>query len=67
MPTNNSIFETGIQQLIDGLIFVEKKLCVYVRCMLEISRCLYINGINVLYGQFTDDIINCGHMINSTA
>ena len=38
MLSNNTFFETRIQQLLDGLIFVEKGLGVHVQCMLKMSR-----------------------------
>ena len=41
MLSNNIFWETRIQHLLDGLIFVEKGLDVHVQYMLEMSRCLY--------------------------
>ena len=38
MLSNNTFLETRIQRLIDGLIFVEKGLGVYVQRMLKMSR-----------------------------
>ena len=37
MLSNNTFLETIIQQLLDGLIFVEKGLGVHVQCMLNMS------------------------------
>ena len=36
--------ETRIQRLLDGLIFIEKGLCVHVQRMLKMSRGLYTGG-----------------------
>ena len=41
MLSNNRFLETRIQQLLDGLILVEKGLGVHVQGMLEMSRGLY--------------------------
>ena len=41
MLSNNTFSETRIQQLLDGLIFVEKGLGVHVQRMLKMSRVLY--------------------------
>ena len=38
MLSNNTFFETRIQWLFDGLIFVEKRLGVHVQRMLKMSR-----------------------------
>ena len=38
MLSNNTFFETRIQWLLDGLIFVEKGLGVHVQRMLKMSR-----------------------------
>ena len=38
MLSNNTILETRIQPLLDGLIFVEKELGVHVQLMLKMSR-----------------------------
>ena len=38
MLSNNTFLETRIQQLLDGLIFVEKGLGVHVQYMLKMSR-----------------------------
>ena len=38
MLSNNTIFETRIQRLLDGLFFVEKRLRVHVQRMLKMSR-----------------------------
>ena len=37
-------FETRIQRLLDGLIFVKKRLGVHVQCMLKMNKCLYAGG-----------------------
>ena len=37
MLSNNTFLETRIQRLLDGLIFVEKGLCVHVQRMLKMS------------------------------
>ena len=41
MLSNNIFFETRIQRLLDGLIFVEKGLAVHVQHMLKMGRSLY--------------------------
>ena len=41
MLSNNTFFETRIQRLLDGLIFVEKGLSLHVQRMLKMSRGLY--------------------------
>ena len=41
MLSSNTILETRIKQLLDGLIFVEKGLGVHVQRMLKMSRGLY--------------------------
>ena len=41
MLSNNTFLETRIQRLLDGLIFIEKGLCVHVQRMLKMSRGLY--------------------------
>ena len=41
MLSNNTFSETRIQRLLDGLVFVEKRLGVHVQRMLKISRGLY--------------------------
>ena len=38
MLPNNTLFETRIQQLLDGLFFVEKGLGVHVQHILKMSR-----------------------------
>ena len=38
MLSNNTFLETRIQQLLDGVIFVEKGLSVHVQCMLIMGR-----------------------------
>ena len=38
MLSSNTFLETRIQRLLDGLIFVEKGLCVHVQRMLKMSR-----------------------------
>ena len=38
MLSNNTFWETRIQRLLDGLIFVEKSLCVHLQRMLKMSR-----------------------------
>ena len=38
MQSNNTFLETRIQHLVDGLIFVQKGLCVHVQRMLKMSR-----------------------------
>ena len=44
MLLNNTFMEARIQRLLNGLIFVEKGLCVHVQCTLKISRGLYTGG-----------------------
>ena len=44
MLSNNIFFETRIQPLLDGLIFVQKGLEVHVQRMLKMSRGLYTGG-----------------------
>ena len=44
MLSINIFLETRIQLLLDGLIFVEKGLCVHVQRMLKMSRGLYTGG-----------------------
>ena len=44
MLSNNTFLETRIQRLLDGLIFVEKRIGVHVQCMLKMSRGLYTGG-----------------------
>ena len=44
MLSNNTFLETRIQRLLDGLIFVEKGLGVYVQRMLKMCRGLYTGG-----------------------
>ena len=44
MLTNYTFLETRVQRLLDGLIFVEKGLGVYVQHMLKMSRGLYTGG-----------------------
>ena len=44
MLSNNTFLETRIQRLLDGLIFVEKRLGVHVQRMLKMSRGLYTGG-----------------------
>ena len=44
MLSNNTLSETRIQRLLDGLFFVEKGLGVHVRRMLKMSRGLYTGG-----------------------
>ena len=44
MLSNNKYLETRIQQLLDGVFFVEKKLSVHVQRMLKMSRGLYTGG-----------------------
>ena len=44
MLSNNTFFETRIQQLHIGLIFVEKGLGVHVQRMLKMSRGLCTGG-----------------------
>ena len=44
MLSNNIFLETRIQQLLDGLFFVEKGLGVHVQRMLKMSRGLYTGG-----------------------
>ena len=38
MLSNNTFLKTTIQCLLDGLIFVEKRLDVHVQCILKMSR-----------------------------
>ena len=38
MLSNNTLLETIIQRLLDGLIIVEKGICVHVQCMLKMRR-----------------------------
>ena len=44
MLSNNTFSKTRIQQLLDGLIFVENDLGVHVQRMLKMSRGLYTGG-----------------------
>ena len=44
MLSKNTFLETRIQRLLDGLIFVEKRLSVHVQRMLKMSRGLYTGG-----------------------
>ena len=44
MLSNNTILETRIQRLLDGLIFVGKGLGVHLQRMLKMSRGLYTGG-----------------------
>ena len=44
MLSNDTFWETRIQRLLDGLIFVEKVLGVHVQRMLKMSRGLYTGG-----------------------
>ena len=44
MLSSDTFSETGIQRLLDGLIFVEKGLGVHVHRMLKMSRGLYTGG-----------------------
>ena len=44
MLSNNTLLETRTQRLLDGLIFVEKKLGVHVQRMLKMSWGLYTGG-----------------------
>ena len=44
MLSNNTLFETRIQRLLDGLIFVEKGPGLHVQRMLKMSRGLYTGG-----------------------
>ena len=44
MLSNNTLLETRIQRLIDGLIIVEKGLDMHMQRMLEMSRVLYNGG-----------------------
>ena len=44
MLSNNTFLKFRIQRLLDGLIFVEKGLCVHVQRMLKIGRGLYTGG-----------------------
>ena len=44
MLSNNTFLETRIQQLLDCLIFVEKRLGMHVQRMLKMSRGLYTGG-----------------------
>ena len=45
MLSNNTFLETRIQRLLDGLIFVEKRLGVHVQRMLKICRIYTLAGI----------------------
>ena len=45
MLSNDTFFETRIQPLFDGLIFVKKGLGVHVQLMLKMSRGVY-TGVN---------------------
>ena len=38
MLSNNTFWGTSIQRLLDGLIFIEKRLSVHVQRMLKMSR-----------------------------
>ena len=44
MLSNNTFLVSRIQQLHDGLIFVEKELGVHVQRMLKMSRGVYTGG-----------------------
>ena len=44
MLSNNTLLETRIQRLLDGLIFDEKGLGVHVQRMFKMSRGLYTGG-----------------------
>ena len=44
MLSNNTFWETRIQRLLGGLIFVEKGLGVHVQRMLKMNRNLYTGG-----------------------
>ena len=44
MLSNNTFLKTRIQQLFDGLIFVEKGLGMHMQRMLEMGRFLYTGG-----------------------
>ena len=44
MLSNNTVSETRIQRLLDGLIYVKKGLALHVQGMLEMSRGLYTGG-----------------------
>ena len=44
MLSNNTLLETRIQRLLDGLICIEKRLGVHVQRMLKMSRVLYTSG-----------------------
>ena len=44
MLSNNTFLETRSQRLLDGLIFVAKRLSVHVQRMLKMSRGLYTGG-----------------------
>ena len=44
MLSNSTFWETRIQPLLDGLIFVKKGLGVHVRRMLKMSSGLYTGG-----------------------
>ena len=45
MLSNKTFLKTGIQLLLDGLIFVEKRLGVHVQRMLNMSRVYTLAGI----------------------
>ena len=45
MLSNNTFLETRIQQLLDGLIFVEKALSVHVQRMLKMSVAYILDEI----------------------
>ena len=45
MLSNNTLLETRIQRLLDGLIFVEKGFGVHVQRMLKMSRVYILAGI----------------------
>ena len=44
MLSNDTFLETRIQRLLDGILFVEKGLGVYMHSMLKIRRALYTGG-----------------------
>ena len=67
MLSNNTFLETRIQQLVDGLIFVEKGLGVHVQRMLKVSKGLY-TGANFKENTWKkrrkiEDLI-CDHDLN---
>ena len=64
MLSDYTFLETRIQQLLDGLIFVEKGLGVHVQHMLKMSRGLYTGG-NFKQNTWKKAKENCGSYLRS--